>query len=67
MVISRAEVHCGLVQLGSSIEKKMGVFGIMEQEGNIFLVMEVVVVSDDVANVFQTAEEEIQGVGEALD
>ena len=38
----------------------------MEHSGEILVVMEVVVVPDDMANVFQTAEEEIQGISEAL-
>ena len=66
VVISRTEVHCSLVQLSSSIEKKLRVFGVMEQSGHILVVMEVVVVSDDGANVFQTAEKEIQGICEAF-
>ena len=38
----------------------------MEHSGKMFAVMEVVVVSDDVANVFQAAEEEIQRISKAL-
>ena len=66
MVISRTEVHCSLVKLSSSIEKELRVFGAVEDSGKVLIVMKVVVVSDDIANVFQTAEEEIQGISEAL-
>ena len=66
MVISRAQVHCRLVQLSSRSEKKLRVFGVTEDSGEFFVIVEVVVVSDDIANVLQAAEEEVQGIGEAL-
>ena len=66
VVVSRTEVHCSLVKLSSSIEKELRVFGALEDSGKVLIVMKVVVVSDDIANVFQAAEEEIQGISEAL-
>ena len=66
MVISWTEVHCSLVKLSSSIKKELRVFGALEDSGKVLVVMKVVVVPDDIANVFQAAEKEIQGISEAL-